>query len=115
MKLRQNGAAVAGSDWNGDAACEIPGKARQSLLSGPDQQLHDRRRYVVAEIAPRARVVPREGGEPSTPRLLGSITTITGILDAPPEPVIRPAGGRTGWRSMTTEYTSAFSRHDMPE
>jgi hypothetical protein len=38
-----------------------------------------------------------------------------GILDRPPEPVIRPAGGRTGWRTMTAEYAASFSRHDMPE
>jgi hypothetical protein len=41
------------------------------------------------------------GGASSTPRLLGSITDVSGILDHPPEPVIRPANGRTGWRVMT--------------
>jgi len=26
---------------------------------------------------------------------------VSGILDRPPEPVVRPAKGRTGWRTMT--------------
>jgi len=30
--------------------------------------------------------------------------------DAPPAPVIRPAEGRTGWRGMTAEHVSSFSR-----
>jgi hypothetical protein len=30
----------------------------------------------------------------------------SGILDHPPEPVIRPAGGRTGWRVMTAEMVA---------
>jgi hypothetical protein len=32
-----------------------------------------------------------------------SIFTVSGILDRPPEPVVRPAKGRTGWRTMTGE------------
>src|ERR1700722_19384846 len=46
-------------------------------------------------------VMPREGGASSKQRLLGSITDASGILVHPPEPVIRPAKGRTGWRVMT--------------
>jgi len=38
------------------------------------------------------------------------IMTISGILDRPPEPVIRPAKGRTGWRAMTTEVCCASSQ-----
>jgi hypothetical protein len=39
-----------------------------------------------------------------------------GVLDASPEPVIRPAKGRTGWRGMTSGgCESAFSRHDLSE
>jgi hypothetical protein len=33
--------------------------------------------------------------------LLVSIANVSGILGHPPEPVIRPAEGRTGWRVMT--------------
>ena len=32
-----------------------------------------------------------------------------GVLDAPPEPVIRPANGRTGWRGMTALGGIKFS------
>jgi hypothetical protein len=51
-------------------------------------------------------VVPREGGGSSTPRLLGSIISVSGILDRPPS------------RTMTTERVKrsfAISRHDAPE
>ena len=41
--------------------------------------------------------------ESSTPRLFGSITGVSGILDRPPS------------RAMTTEYAPAFSRQEMPE
>ena len=44
-------------------------------------------------------VMPREGGASSTPRLLGSITGVSGILDRPPS------------RTMTTERVFAISRH----
>src|ERR1700722_13626746 len=37
----------------------------------------------------------------STPRPFGSITDVSGVLVHPPEPVIRPAKSRTGWRIMT--------------
>ena len=50
-----------------------------------------------------APVIPREGGVSSTLRLLGSITTVSGILDRPPS------------RTMTTEYEAAFSRRNSPE
>ena len=48
-------------------------------------------------------VVPREGGGSSTPRLLGSIIGVSGILDRPPS------------RTMTVEYDFAISRRDTPE
>jgi hypothetical protein len=48
-------------------------------------------------------VMPREGGASSTPRLFGSITDVSGILDRPPS------------RAMTTEYKAAFPRRDAPE
>src|SRR5437764_13052015 len=35
---------------------------------------------------PPTLVMPREGGASSTPRLLGSITSVSGILDRPPSP-----------------------------
>ena len=41
-------------------------------------------------------VVPREGGGPSTPQLIGSIIDVSGILDHPPEPVIGRPFGRPG-------------------
>src|SRR2546428_10472670 len=47
--------------------------------------------------------MPREGGASSTPRLLGSIVDVSGILDHPPS------------RVMTTEYHFAFSRRVTPE
>src|SRR5438034_4177796 len=47
--------------------------------------------------------MPREGGASSTPRLVGSITGASGILDRPPS------------RTMTTEYAFAFSRRRSPE
>src|SRR4030095_11486633 len=48
-------------------------------------------------------VMPREGGASSTPRLLGSITDVSGILDRPPS------------RTMTMEYAFAISRHVLPK
>jgi len=33
-----------------------------------------------------------------------------GVLDRPPEPVIRPAKGRTGWRTMTAGIVSIGPR-----
>jgi hypothetical protein len=47
-------------------------------------------------------VMPREGGASSTPRLLDSITAISGILGRPPS------------RAMTTEYDYAISRRVRP-
>jgi hypothetical protein len=47
--------------------------------------------------------MPREGGASSTPRLIGSITDVSGILDRPPS------------RTMTTEYDFAISRRIAPE
>ena len=51
----------------------------------------------------RKLVIPREGGGSSTPRLLGSITAVSGILDRPPS------------RTMTVEYEAAISRRWSPE
>ena len=48
-------------------------------------------------------VIPREGGVSSTPRLLGSIIGVSGILDHPPS------------RVMTTEHGAAFSRRIASE
>jgi len=45
--------------------------------------------------------MPRECEASSTPWPLDSIADASEYLDRPPEPVIRPAGGRTGWRTMT--------------
>ena len=53
--------------------------------------------------AAREAVIPRAGGVSSTPRLLGLITTASGILDRPPS------------RTMTTEYDFATSRRIPPE
>ena len=53
--------------------------------------------------APPTAVVLRESGGPSTPRLLGSIITVSGILDHPHS------------RVMTTEYVFAISRRIAPE
>ena len=53
--------------------------------------------------AAREAVIPRAGGVSSTPRLLGLITTASGILDRPPS------------RTMTTEYDFAISRRIPPE
>ena len=46
---------------------------------------------------------PREGGGTSTPRLIGSIIDVSGILGRPPS------------RTMTVEYDVAFSRRISPE
>ena len=40
------------------------------------------------DVAPQTAVIPREGGGPSTPRLLGSIIGASGILDHPPSRVM---------------------------
>jgi hypothetical protein len=48
---------------------------------------------------------------------------VSGIPDRPPEPVIRPAEGRTGWRATMTEgvalvfikHAFAISRRYPPE
>ena len=53
------------------------------------------------EAAPPTVVIPREGGGTSTPRLIDSITAVSGILDHPPS------------RVTTTEYGAAISRHDF--
>ena len=45
---------------------------------------------------------PRRRGS-STPRLIGSVTAASGILDRPPS------------RTMTGECVSAISRHELPE
>jgi len=56
----------------------------------------------------------REGGA-STPRLVGSITAVSGVLDRPPEPVIG-LEGETRWRTMTAHapYDSRISRSLRP-
>ena len=48
-------------------------------------------------------------------RPLGSITSVSGILDRPPEPVIRPRLARTRWRAMTAacDASSRFSVHPI--
>jgi hypothetical protein len=48
-------------------------------------------------------VIPRESGVSSTPRLIDSITAISGILDHPLEPVIGRREAPTRWRVMTVE------------
>src|SRR5438270_2609303 len=48
-------------------------------------------------------VIPREGGVSSTPRPIGSITDVSGILDRPPS------------RTMTTECGAVFSRRIASE
>src|SRR4051794_14855659 len=50
-----------------------------------------------------AAIIPREGGVSSTPRLFGSITAVSGILDRPPS------------RVMTVECEAAISRRISPE
>jgi len=47
--------------------------------------------------------MPREGGASSTPRPIGSIIDVSGILGHPPS------------RVTTTECVSAFSRRAAPE
>jgi hypothetical protein len=52
----------------------------------------------------------RESGVSSTPRLLGSITGVSGILDHPPEPVIGRRVAPTRWRVMTTILVREIDR-----
>src|SRR6266481_3369207 len=64
-------------------------KTRLTIGASADFALHNDMRAVI----------PRACGVSSTPRLPGSITDVSGILDRPPEPVIgrpfgRPVGGR---------------------
>src|SRR5882724_2411726 len=54
-------------------------------------------------VASHNAVILRESGGSSTPRLLGSIIGVSGILGHPPS------------RVMTTECGLAISRHDVPE
>jgi hypothetical protein len=61
-------------------------------------------------VGAKRRPMTGSGGASSTPRLLGSITDVSGILVHPPEPVIRPANGRTGWRVMTVGVAATASR-----
>src|SRR5437764_10572050 len=56
------------------------------------------RRLISAED-PALLVIPREGGVSSTPRLRGSIASVSGILDRPPS------------RTMTTNTNSTFRSH----
>src|ERR1700688_2435699 len=58
--------------------------------------------------------MPRACGASSTPRPFDSIMDASGILDHPPEPVIRPAGGRTGWRMMTARVWRRLGIPDHP-
>jgi len=44
--------------------------------------------------------VPSHAGYPVGPAYR-SITDVSGMLDRPLEPVIRPAKGRTGWPTIT--------------
>jgi hypothetical protein len=48
-------------------------------------------------------VIPRAGGGSSTPRIIGSITAVSGILDRPPS------------RTMTAEYEATISRRVASE
>ena len=57
----------------------------------------------------RTAVILRESGVSSTPRSCSEFTSVSGILDHPLEPVIRPAEGRTGWRVMTTSCDDSRS------
>jgi len=45
------------------------------------------------DAGPSSSVIPREGGESSTPRLLGSIADASGILDRPPQCAIAHKAG----------------------
>jgi len=70
--------------------------------------------------APHNAVILRACGVSSTPRLLGSITHISGILDRPLEPVIGRHDAPTRWRTMTAEefvcgHSFATPRRDAPE
>jgi hypothetical protein len=51
----------------------------------------------------------------STPRLIGSITDVSGILDHPPEPVIGLAEGETRWRVMTAEGVATDLHFKQPQ
>jgi hypothetical protein len=72
----------------------------------------------------RAVVMPRECGASSTPRPLGLIIDVSGILGHPPEPVIRPAERpdrlagddvRKGWRKPQPRDLAAHLRELCPE
>src|SRR4051812_10363951 len=81
---------------------EIVGWAKRSVPTnfGIEQRWWARRKRAFAH--PTKTVVLRACGGFSTPRLFGSITSVSGIL-----------GPRM--REDDTEYASAFSRHDAPE
>jgi len=64
-------------------------------------------------LANSTTVIPRACGVSSTPRPLDSIISVSGILDHPLEPVIRPAEGRTGWRVMTIESMARSFSSDI--
>ena len=55
--------------------------------------------------------MPRAGGASSTPRLLGSIIAVSGILGHPPSRVTT-VGVR---RARAIKHTFAISRHELPE
>jgi hypothetical protein len=59
-------------------------------------------------------VIPREGGGSSTPRLFGSITAASGILD-PRRSLSSGGHSADPVAGMTTGYDFAISRHDLPE
>ena len=77
---------------------------------GEDGVRREGERFLVSQaltpptiVTSRRTVMPREGGASSTPRRVGSIMNVSGILDRPPS------------RTMTTGYASAISRRVAPE
>jgi hypothetical protein len=62
-------------------------------------------------------VIPRACGVTSTPRLLGSIIDVSGILGHPPSRVMTVGGNGASFQTaaLFARHTTAFSRHEASE
>jgi hypothetical protein len=94
--------ALEGAAGGGSLHTENPDAEAPPPPTLPRKRERERSADVAAPWASYA-IALREGGGSSTPRLIGSITAVSGIL------------GHPHARVTTTECAVAISRHDVPE
>jgi len=83
------------AEWPGSSGAVVELTAEvDDLHAGPfysAMSLSSLRTQAKQPITSATAVIPRESGVSSTPGPIASIMNASGILDHPPEPVIRPA------------------------